>query len=95
MFCRMVTYRYPGEETDKVIAFYEETGLPSLKRHEGFLRGYMFLDRAGGKVITISLWESEAHLRASEVGHRLRRAKAKDTGVEALAEEYFEAVEGL
>jgi heme-degrading monooxygenase HmoA len=40
--------------------------VPSLQEVEGFEGVYLLVDRQSGKVLTITLWESEEALRESE-----------------------------
>ena len=51
--------------TDGGIGFLEEELIPKLKGQKGF-RGFLALTNAEGKAVTISLWETEADMTATE-----------------------------
>jgi heme-degrading monooxygenase HmoA len=56
-----------------------ERGLDALRELEGVREAYLLVDRASGKAATMTLWESEGALRASEdVADRVRRDAAGD-----------------
>jgi hypothetical protein len=81
---------------DKTIGFYKEVGVPGEKADAGRLGGFMLVDREAGKAITISLWETEADMKASEATSAERQRKARETGAVLVvcAVENHEVVEG-
>src|SRR5687768_14141527 len=66
MFASVSTYQGPADQIDDGIRYAQENIVPSLQEVEGFEGIYLLVDRQIGKVLTITLWESEDALRASE-----------------------------
>jgi heme-degrading monooxygenase HmoA len=77
----MSTLEGPPHEIDEVLREIREHVLPLLRQQDGF-KGFITLeDRQSGKLIGITLWESEQAMRASEeVGDRSRNETAEVTG---------------
>jgi heme-degrading monooxygenase HmoA len=66
MYARHVTVQGSPDRVDDAIRALKERVLPALRECEGF-RGQLFLvDRANGKGIGISLWDTEENMNASE-----------------------------
>jgi heme-degrading monooxygenase HmoA len=66
MFARVSTYEGSSERTDEGIRLARESILPRLHQLDGFEGAYYLVDRRSGKAISITLWESEEAMRASE-----------------------------
>ncbi len=66
MFANVSTYQGPPDQIDDGIRYAQENILPTLKEVEGFEGIYLLVDRQSDKVLTVTLWESEEALRASE-----------------------------
>jgi heme-degrading monooxygenase HmoA len=66
MFASVSTYQGPPDQIDDGLRYAQENIVPSLQEVEGFEGVYLLVDRQSGKVLTITLWETEAALRASE-----------------------------
>ena len=71
---------------DAAIKLVKETIVPGAKKLAGFKGGYWLVDRASGKGFSVTLFESEAALKASEDAAAQLRSQAssltKITGVE-------------
>lgn len=65
MYARVNTRQIPPEKMDEAIRMYQEKSLPERKTHKGFVGAYVLTDRSAGKILAISLWETEADARAS------------------------------
>jgi hypothetical protein len=79
MWARVGTYEIAGEEQLEEGIRGFERGLDPLRELEGVREAYLLVDRASGKAATMTLWESEDALRASEeVADRVRRDAAGD-----------------
>lgn len=78
MFARMSTLESPPGEIDQGLRHVREQVLPLLQQQDGF-KGFIALaDRQSGKLIGVSLWESEQAMQASEqVGDRTRSESAE------------------
>ncbi len=55
--------------------------VPAAEKQKGFRGGYLLTDRATGKGISISLWETEADMKASETSGYLQEQIAKFGGL--------------
>jgi heme-degrading monooxygenase HmoA len=66
MFASVSTYQGPPDQIDEGVRYAQENIMPTLQEVEGFEGIYLLVDRQSGKVLTITLWESEEAMRASE-----------------------------
>lgn len=55
-----------ADKQDELIKIYRDSILLDLKQQPGYKGALVIVDRATGKVISFTLWESEADLKASE-----------------------------
>ena len=63
MFARVSTIHGSPERLEEAINYL---GAPaSFRQAQGFKGNYLLVDRENGKMLTITLWESEADLRAT------------------------------
>ena len=68
-YARMLTATALPGKTDEGVQIVRDSVLPVTRQQPGY-KGYLSLtDRASRKVISISLWETEADLNASERGY--------------------------
>ena len=80
MYARVsITQGQPGQ-TDEVIRIYRDSVVPAAKQQKGFIGIYGLGDRSTGKSMTISLWETEADMKACEASgyYQQQVAKFKD-----------------
>ena len=80
MYARVsITQGQPGQ-TDEVIRIYRDSVVPAAKQQKGFKGLYLLGDRKTGKGLTISLWDTEADMTASETSgyYQQQVAKFKD-----------------
>ena len=74
MHARVVTSQFQLDKLEEAGQLYRESILPEVRQLPGF-KGRMVLgDRSTGKVITLTLWESEADARASGEGSAFMQA---------------------
>jgi heme-degrading monooxygenase HmoA len=66
---------------DEGIQIYRDSVVPAAKQQQGFKGAFLLTDRRSNKAITITLWETEADMRAGEVSGYLREQLAKATSV--------------
>ncbi len=90
MFARMSTLEGPPDQVDEGLRYVREQVLPLLQQQDGFTGFIALADRQSGKVIGVSLWESEQAMQASEeVADRTRRESAETmSGTVAGVERY-------
>lgn len=74
MHARVSSYEFPPERADELMRTFDEDR--SLEAIPGIVEAYMLLDRAAGRALSITLWETEAALRASEEEANRIRARA-------------------
>ena len=88
MHARVTLTHGPAAEVDTVVGRVRDV-LPALQKQHGFKGMYVLVDRQGGKGISLSLWETEADMKASEeAGTRARSQVTSGTKVDATVERY-------
>ncbi len=90
MFARVSTYEVPGERAEEAIrAFTNATD--ALRSMDGAREALLLVDRNAGTAITITLWQSEEALRASEeAADRLRADASASAGGRIESVERYE-----
>ena len=95
MWVRMSTFQGSSEQSDEEIEqqlmILRENILPAARQMDGY-KGILSLgDRSTGKSISLTFWESEEAMRASEeAAHRLRQHAADAVKEEIAGVERFE-----
>lgn len=91
MFARVrVTHGEPGKMEEGIRQFRDAV-VPAYESVAGFRGGYMLVDRKNGKLIGVTLWETEADLHATEsTSQRLRRAGSHAAGGAVHSVEVYE-----
>ena len=82
MHARVSTYQGPPnltqEQVEEAERYDRENILPSARQMDGFKGAIALLDRQSGKALSVTLWESEEAMRASEAeANRLRQQSAE------------------
>jgi heme-degrading monooxygenase HmoA len=91
MYARLSTYS--GEPIEEQIDLAAGSTLPiaQLQEMAGFCGVYFLADRASGKTLTLTLWEDEAAMHASEAGGtRIRKESAERERTTIRSVERFE-----
>ncbi len=90
MFARVSTYR---GDADRLIKAFGMVTLP-LEQLEGFSHSHLLVDRARGKVVSMTVWESREALSASAARANEMRKQASQAGGGSIesVEEYEIAV---
>jgi hypothetical protein len=65
VYARATTHRAAPEPVEQAIVHYEE-GIPSLREIAGNRGAFLLVDRAAGKAIGVTLWESEEVMRRAD-----------------------------
>ena len=74
MHAQLITSQFQLDKLDEAGQLYRESILPEVRQLPGF-KGRMVLgDRSTGKVVSLTLWESEADAQASGEGSAFRQA---------------------
>jgi heme-degrading monooxygenase HmoA len=91
MFARVSTLQGSAEGLDGGIKVAEEKALPAARALEGFKGMLMLVDRATGKSIAVTLWESEEAMNASaEAANKIRGDVASAAGEQIVSVEQYE-----
>ena len=81
MHARVSTLQGSTDQIDEGIDRIRDMTLPAVKEIEGFKGICSLVDRQTGKGITITLWESDTEMQASEEeANRIRREAAEHLG---------------
>jgi heme-degrading monooxygenase HmoA len=91
MYGRVTRLEGSPEQVEQGTEYIRDTILPAARQIEGF-RGIVALaDRESGKALTVTLWETEEAMRASEeAANRLRAEAAKALGSTIVGVERYE-----
>lgn len=81
------------EQIEEGVRLLREQVIPAAQQIDGFMGVISLADRAGGKGLTITLWESEEALHASEeAANRLRQEAADALKASIASVERYEVV---
>lgn len=95
MFARIGTWHGSPDDLDRWTARARAEIKPSLARDAGLAAAYWLVDRERGEALVVTLWESQAAMRASEEARTRRQAaNAAATGARVATARY-EVVEQL
>jgi heme-degrading monooxygenase HmoA len=81
--------------TDKLAGLvkFSEERIPAAREAPGFKGFYLLADRQSGKLVTISLWDSDDDLRKFEAqGAQMRKEASSDLGIAPTPVEVYEVV---
>jgi heme-degrading monooxygenase HmoA len=89
MFARMSAY-HAGEDSGRLLGAFQETVGP-LQQVEGFSHAYFLIDKDTGRAVSMTIWDSEDAMAASEEGGEERRRKRSEIGGASVdAVDHFE-----
>lgn len=93
MFARVTTLQGPSDRVDDGIRAVQEQVIPAAKQMKGFKGMLALADRTTGRMIGITLWESEDDLgQSEEAANQLRSGAAGAGGADIVSVEKFEVV---
>src|SRR2546425_6549922 len=93
MHARVTKFEGSPDHLDAAIKLVKETIVPAAKKLQGFKGGYWLIDRASGKGFSVTLFESESALRASEdASAKLRSDAATASGAKITGVERYEVI---
>jgi len=91
MFARASTFQGSLDQTIEGIRVAREQILPAARLMDGFKGIYILFDRESGRSLSITLWETEEDMRASEeAASRLRAESAETSGDTVVSVERYE-----
>ena len=77
MFARVTTVSIQPDKIDEATRIYDESILPAIKAAKGNLGVYLLTDRASGKGLSITFWDSAADGQAYDASGTYREQVAK------------------
>jgi heme-degrading monooxygenase HmoA len=93
MFARMFTIEGRREQLDEFARVGEKKVLPALQRLDGFEGLLVLANRQNGKILIVTLWQSEEVVRSSEeASYWFRAFSAEAAGGEVTNVERYEVV---
>lgn len=91
MFVRVTTTQGTPDKADETIRVIKDVVLPAATAMAGFKGGVWLGDRASGKGLAVTFFESEAAMRATEAAAQQLRTKAVgQIGARVVSVEHFE-----
>lgn len=82
MHARMTIVEALPEQADSFLAVLREQVLPRARKWDGYRGVLSLIDRSSGKNVTVTIWETEEAMRASdESAGQLRSNAISDVGV--------------
>jgi heme-degrading monooxygenase HmoA len=81
MFARLVTVQIQQGKMDEATNIYGDSVVPAAQQQKGFKSGFLFSDPSTGKGVSITLWETEDDMKASETSGYLQEQIAKFAAV--------------
>jgi heme-degrading monooxygenase HmoA len=93
MYARVSDIAVPVDQVDGAIAAFNDQVVPAVRGMDGFVRAYLLVDRAGGRSLAMTVWESEAAMRASEeAASQLRTSVSEEASATDVAVSRYEVV---
>jgi heme-degrading monooxygenase HmoA len=77
MFARVTSGTVQPSKRDEAVKLNRDTIMPAAKKQKGFKAYYSLSNRDTGKAMTISIWETEADMKAAETSGYYREQLAK------------------
>ena len=91
MFARVSTFQGSPDHTAEGLRVAREQVLPAATLMDGFKGIYLLYDQESGKSLSLTLWETEADMRASEeAANRVRAQSAEASGDKVINVERYE-----
>jgi hypothetical protein len=93
MFARLTMIQGTSDKIDDAIRVVENDVLPGAKALDGFKGGYWCADRKSGKLIALTLFETEQDMQANEsAASQLRKTSTEKLGFEVKNVERYEVI---
>ncbi|MFC4586806.1 antibiotic biosynthesis monooxygenase family protein [Sphaerisporangium corydalis] len=92
MFARINSVQAETDKLAGLVGFAEEQ-FPEVREAPGFKGFYLLADRQSGKVVSISLWDSDDDLRRFEArGAHVREEASSDLNIAPTPVDIYEVV---
>ena len=88
---RATWIKVPQDQADRAIEFYKDSVLPSLENLEGFCSSSLLIDRASGRAVSSTTFDSRGAMeRNREQAKELRNTRTRELGADVLDVGEFE-----
>lgn len=81
MYARVAQVKIQSERIDEAIEIYQRSVVPALEGQPGFKGALLLTQPESGRGISITLWETEGHRTAGEVGGFYQEQIARFAGM--------------
>jgi heme-degrading monooxygenase HmoA len=89
MFARVSAYQ-ADQDNERLLEAFQETIGP-LQQVEGFSHAYFLVDADSGRAVSMTIWESEGAMAASEAGgEQRRRRRSEISGASVDSVDHYE-----
>jgi len=95
MHARIGTWQGTADDLDRWITRAREHVKPAIRQDPGLAAVYWLVDRAGGKGLIVTFWESEDAMRASERARAARQAGTSVATGASVTTDRYEVVDSL
>jgi len=95
MVARIGTWQGTDEELDRWIDRSREQVKPRIAEDPGLVAAHWLVDRSAGKGLIVTLWESEAAMRASEQVRLERQAAMTTVTGAVVTTDRYEGIDSL
>ncbi len=93
MFARVMSGDVTPDKVETFVGMIRDQVIPRAKGLDGFKGGYWLADRSSGKVLGVTLYESEETLKASaEQADKIREEASRGAGLPIPSFQEFEVV---
>ena len=79
MYARVTTFQGSPDRIEDGLRIFREQATPAVQGQPGFRGAYVLVDRQTGKGLTLSVWESQAAMTASDAAVR----QVREQGIQA------------
>lgn len=91
MFARVSAFQGSPEQTAEGLRTAREQILPAARLQDGFEGIYLLFDKETGRSLSITLWETEEDMKASEeAANQVRKESARTAGDAIVSIERYE-----
>jgi len=77
MHARVTTVEMQPDKIEESVRMYRDSVIPAAKQQQGFKGAFLLTDPNTGKGVSITLWETEADMRAGETSGYYQEQIAK------------------
>jgi hypothetical protein len=93
MYARVMSGEFDPGDLDKFTSMIRDNVIPRASKLDGFTGGYWLADHEGGKVLGITMFESEKALRDSQPqADRIREEASRASGLPIPSFRVYEVV---